>query len=364
MLIIWKCAVLLVLVTLALVLPSEAFDLARYLSAFRHWPISGGPSFESRLATWDAPHYLYLAGQGYVEDSPSNAFYPLFPALIQVVSLFFDGNLIVSGLVVSNFCSLLALRLFYKELVVRFDDSLAQITIICILTYPCSVFFSLIYSEALFFLVLMLIIRSLRTKNFTLLITGCFLAPLARPVAIFCIPALAAATAREKSWRRCILALAAMIAGFGVYLMVLWHGTGNPFAGFDAQQYYPTQPKLGRIIEPVRFVKNFFSIHAFHDQRFSLLDRILFVVFLLSLWPIWKLDKVWFLFSIGLGLIPAIMGSFMSFSRFMLMVFPFFIVIAKYLKSLSHLERWVMFGGSAAIQLWALVRQICFQWVG
>ena len=49
--------------------------------------MEGSPNWQSRFATYDAAHYLYLAVHGYKKDDPSCAFYSLYPGLIYCGSL-------------------------------------------------------------------------------------------------------------------------------------------------------------------------------------------------------------------------------------------------------------------------------------
>ena len=53
--------------------------------------MEGSPNWQSRFATYDAAHYLYLAVHGYKKDDPSCAFYSLYPGLI------YCGNLLIGS---------------------------------------------------------------------------------------------------------------------------------------------------------------------------------------------------------------------------------------------------------------------------
>src|SRR5690242_7013522 len=70
------------LVGLSILLLPPLFDFAAYYHNF-HWPEHEPPTLLTRLATWDAQHYLFIACNGYVRGSPSAAFCPLWPMLVR-----------------------------------------------------------------------------------------------------------------------------------------------------------------------------------------------------------------------------------------------------------------------------------------
>src|SRR3989344_63497 len=132
------------------------------------------PSFLTSFANFDGAHYLLIAKNGYT--TYQQAFFPLYPLLIRWLSPIFSNNLLLTGLIISNFSFLLGLIIFSKYLKVilgrsetttpeslldsgRPRSSLARMTqrslviwlIIFLLTFPTSFFFGSIYTEGLFF---------------------------------------------------------------------------------------------------------------------------------------------------------------------------------------------------------------------
>jgi hypothetical protein len=82
------------------------------------------------------------------------------------------------------------------------------------------------------------------------------------------------------------------------------------------------------------FLDNFiFTQLILHGYRTSMIDRFCFFVYLYLLYYIYKrLDKTLFAYSLIMGMVPALIDHFMSYSRYLLVVFPLFIIMALLLK--------------------------------
>src|SRR3989344_3647967 len=68
-------------------------------------------SYLASWAQWDGGHYYQIAKAGYQTISDS-AFFLLYPLLIRILKYLTFGNLIVSGLLISNIASLIFLIIF------------------------------------------------------------------------------------------------------------------------------------------------------------------------------------------------------------------------------------------------------------
>src|SRR3989344_6054008 len=74
---------------------------------------TGLPHFVWSFGNFDGVHYLGIAKNAYA-DQYTQVFFPLYPALIKLVSYLTLGNLLISALLISNVASLFALIIFYK----------------------------------------------------------------------------------------------------------------------------------------------------------------------------------------------------------------------------------------------------------
>jgi hypothetical protein len=115
---------------------------------------SGGPILSS-LTTWDGWWYLGIARSGYHAAPLSGhyhdyAFFPLYPALVRLISLAtpaFDGLLAV---LLSNALLLLSLWLLYRLTTEVLDEERARWSCILLAVFPFSWVFSMAYGESLF----------------------------------------------------------------------------------------------------------------------------------------------------------------------------------------------------------------------
>jgi Gpi18-like mannosyltransferase len=128
-----------------------------------------GPSVRSMapldlFKNWDANWYLGIAHDGYAAHKYSTAFFPLYPALLHLGG-FLCHDLRDDGYVISN-ALLLASCLLLWKLVVRDyrRREVADRAVIFLLFCPVSFFFSTIYTESLFFF-LMLALAYLATER-------------------------------------------------------------------------------------------------------------------------------------------------------------------------------------------------------
>ena len=361
-LILYKSGVL-TLLTLFLLLFGE-IDEDMFNRGLQRWPRDGGPIFLSHFATWDTPHYLFLSEVGYQKDSPSCAFYPLWPHLVKWCSVVFGNSHLLSGIVLSNGFSTLGIVMFHQMIKEKIDRHTAFWATVVLLSYPGSLFFFFHYTESLFFCLLMIFCWGWHRQKMYLVALAGLLLPMTRAVGVFCVVPLAWGIwnrSRSISW---ILMLELPILGWGAYFLWMQILTGNPWEGFDAQKHWPVN-SIGNLFDPVRFIEVLFSPSLIHGYYGSLIDRIWFV-FLLSMLPlVWLRDREWFWWVIMLGVIPAVLSHFVSFTRYMTMAFPLYTVVGWYLAKHVPLSfRWVFAGGLILMQAWLLWRHMNFDWAG
>ena len=102
---------------------------------------------------WDAPHYVSIAENGYVNTGdPANfiVFFPLYPALIRLFTVDFNYASL-SALIISNVSSLVAFAYLYKLAKLEFNESVALKAVLFLSVFPTAYFLSAPYTEGLFF---------------------------------------------------------------------------------------------------------------------------------------------------------------------------------------------------------------------
>jgi hypothetical protein len=153
--------------------------------------------------------------------------------------------------------------------------------------------------------------------------------------------------------------------GWATYFLLMWHWTGNAFEGFEAQKQFGGVQSIHHLFEPVRFVTQLFNPTTWHEYTGSTLDRCVFIL-LINCFPlIWKLDKAWCAWAFFLGVVPAMIGGFSSYTRYSSVVFPLFIALAVFLsKPGMRWLRWPVLATFVILHLILVWRYVNFKWAG
>ncbi len=367
---------------------------SEFSSVMMRWPRQGGPIFASHFATWDAAHYLFLSEVGYVKSAPSCAFYPLWPLLVRWFSVFTGGSHVISGMLLANVFSLAGWMVFFLTASRRFGQTVAILGLAFLIIFPGSLFYQFIYTEPLFFVLAMLVWYGLERQNYRLVWVAAFFLPLSRAVGVFCILPLAWHLAAQKplpyfKWlQRLTLdkpktaepprepappafgnlrfypVLIAPLLGWLVYFVFMTIWTGNPLEGFEAQKYWGVH-STGNLIDVPKFLFGLLTFNTLHEFQGSLLDRCMFIWLVLLIPTIWRLGKDMMLWTYILGILPAMSGTFVSFTRFESTVFPLFLALA--VSCADPSKRWRrirLFTVCVFFHLVLLWRFLNFNWAG
>lgn len=93
-------------------------------------------------------------GYNYTPGQQSNvAFFPLYPLLIKLVMSLTNLNIYVIGFLISNICLLFGLYFVYKISLLYTRTKIARRVLILMLVFPTSFFYSSLYTESLYLLV-------------------------------------------------------------------------------------------------------------------------------------------------------------------------------------------------------------------
>ncbi len=135
------------------------------------------------LVRWDSIHYLNIILQGYT--SPS-VFFPLYPLVVSWFSLFFPA--IFSGFLVSFLALSFALYYLNKLFKLNDDSEISTRSLLLLLVFPTALFFSLIYTEALFLALSAAFFYYAQRKQWLTAVIIGFFATLTRNIGIFLWP--------------------------------------------------------------------------------------------------------------------------------------------------------------------------------
>jgi mannosyltransferase PIG-V len=110
-------------------------------------------------ARWDSVLYLLIARDGYGPSAGQHAitgqsvakgaFYPLYPLLTHIVG-FALGSRLLAGIGISLACFFVALALLYRLAEIELGADVARGTVLLVAFFPTAFFFSAVYSESLF----------------------------------------------------------------------------------------------------------------------------------------------------------------------------------------------------------------------
>jgi hypothetical protein len=356
---------------------------------------------------WDSTWYWHVVNQGYYFSSPEHgsnlAFCPLYPLVLRGLTGALDvlnihvgdpvyGNFVLAGLLTSNLCFLLALVVLWRLVREHHPASVADRTLLLVGVFPTGLFWSAIYTESLFFLLVVSVFWLARREHWLLAAALAGLAGITRWAGILLAvvivleflyrPGVPARTwaARLRAARDPNLLWLALIPlpllGFLAYMNNVF---GDPLIFFAAEErgwghglaFFPqvwldglnmliaSWQSLAPALDPV--------LHWGGGQRFYLYQDLAYTAFFAGLagWAAWRrllrpADLAWLV----LGLIfPLSLGTTMSLARYLLPLWPAFLVIARLLEGRPRLERgWLIAStGLLAVTtyLWASAH-----WVG
>lgn len=294
---------------------------------------------------WDTGFYLSIADEGYRFQGatlPSVAFFPLLPLLIRAVT-FATGDSLVAGLIVANAALLGATMLFYRLVEEEWGASVADRAVWYLLIFPTAFFGSAIYSESLFLFLAVGALYLARKGYWESAAMLGFLAALTRLVGILVAPMLLVEwwmqrRRREPDARPPLWALAApAVASLGTvgYMFYLWRLFGNPFAFAHASSTWGREPTLPLVTMADLLQQPVDGWRAALLAGSLPLDNwidLLAVLAFLGLGVVLLTQRRWSegVFVVLGSLVPLSSGLLMSQRRYVWVLFPAFILLARW----------------------------------
>jgi len=316
------------------------------------------------LSWWrsDAIHYVEVAYVGYAHHMPLSVFFPLFPLLVRSLGGLLGGSILAdytAGIILANMCFYAVLMLFYQLLYKDFGHTVAKYALIYLAFAPYGLFFFAGYTESLFLLLSLAVFFFLqRGKALDWWLAGLcgFLAALMRATGIvLLVPFFVLFVQRfgmrtilaRENWQQklnAILSMALIPAGLLIYLLYLWITFGNPFVFHIEEaavwQRYTAFPWVGSIdaIKGILGLDRYFFSRDAADVAFTFVPLVVLVMG-------WKqLPLHYSLFSLAMVLFilcqPCEFEGLMSVPRYLLVVFPIFLLFALWSK--NRLTTWTL----------------------
>lgn len=298
---------------------------------------------------FDGEHYLAIAQHGY--GNGEQAFFPLYPLLMRFLVWPFRGDLYflqASGLIISNIVFLIGLVGLWKLIKLDFKNNVAQLSIILLLVFPISFYFGSVYTESLFFALTVWSFYFARQNRWFLAgVLGGF-ATATRFIGILLLPALFTEwKVSNKKSVKSLLALALIPVGLLGYMYYLRENTGDALAFFHTFTFFGEQRSTDLIVLPQvfwRYIKILFDFPRTDPMFFTIIMEFTTAVlfFVASIISFFKLRKSYAVYLTLGYIIPTLTGSFSSLPRYIVVLFPAFMLFAIFLEKKSIFVKTVM----------------------
>ncbi|OGM60610.1 hypothetical protein A2892_01020 [Candidatus Woesebacteria bacterium RIFCSPLOWO2_01_FULL_39_10b] len=329
---------------------------------------------------FDGEHYLSIARQGY---QPLTFFYfPLYPFLIRFLANIFGQdfvNLAISGLVISNLSFLIGIIGLAKLIRLDYSEKIVKLAILILLFFPTSFYFGSYYTESIFFAsVIWSFYFARKGRWFWAGFLG-GLSSLTRIIGLAIFPALLVEffIVSDPARRFLKLRLSKFLPAFyllmiplglSFYMFYLKRETGDPLEFFHSVSIFGEQRVPGFVLLPQVFYRYVFKVLPNIDYSYfpvvftTWMETITAVSFgglgLLGILggfvlrlhsgsmrririPKIRLSYVTYL-VIGY-LIPTLSGSFSSMPRYVLVLFPAYIIMAMFLSRVPKIAANLIF---------------------
>lgn len=314
---------------------------------------------------WDTEHYLGIARDGYppptLEGGADNgfrakviAFFPLYPWLIRLLGTVV-GNPLLAALLVSNLACLAASLLFYQLARLDRDASTSLRAVTLLLIFPTAYFLHAGYSESLFLALSLGSFYFARRGRWALASGLGFFLTLTRLTGLAILPALCveyylqrragnpSAGFRDALWplRRPLLWLLLIPLGFVVYLGLNHHVHENAFAFLEYQRAHwqkaPAPPWAG-------------FLNAWQQSRHATPHNAMLMgaaewaaglfALVFGIWAALRVRLSYGVYCLASWLMITMNVFWLSTPRYILPLFPIFIVAADLCKGPVRLALW------------------------
>lgn len=329
---------------------------------------------------WDSELFTTIAQYGYT-NYDRIAFFPLYPLLERALMYVAYNNPFIAGLVISNFAGLGIFVVLYLLVKDDFSAELAERTVLYLAIFPTAFYLASGYDEPLFIFLSLMSFYQLRRGHWWLAGIFGFLASLTRSAGLlmlipFCYEYLRQHTFQWKTIRWDVLwgaLIPAGIALFGVWCFIQYHD----FLAFSHAQVAWNRslafPGYGIVtsIQTIQKSQGLLSFQSLRNLTDLLPDMFILLFILLSFVGPWRFPRqMWaygFYASIlyiflqlfpngGTGLFPL-----ESVGRYMLELFPAFIVMAAVGKQKTFHMSYLMVSG--AVLFFLLTQFLIGRWV-
>jgi hypothetical protein len=328
---------------------------AIYIAARIVLPQQGVPfdstSWYRYLLRWDSNWYATIVNEGYKYNGndlvqQSVAFYPLYPLIAKALTIWLGIDGLLALLVVANVSALASVLLLVKYVRHDHGDEVALLTIAFLSFFPTSLFLSTGYTESLTLLLILCCFILLKREQFILAAVFAGFASATRSTGLVLLPVIVwelwckFATDYRRFFSYALFCSILATSGLWLYMVYLRSAFDSPFAFATNQAAWEKGYKIGHNVIAAILLKGFFPprlpIHELYPRSFDVWFFLLFLTLIL-VHRRWLRSSL-YLFALGVLMLPylTLTGGpfgFRSMTRFILLAFPVFIVMAKLCES-------------------------------
>ena len=286
---------------------------------------------------WDSFWYMDIVQNGYstlgsIPESPDQTnfpFFPLYPLLMKVLGWIMGGEYFIAGLIVSNLCLLGACYLLYRLVETESDAKTARRCVKYLFLFPVSFIFSGVFTESLYLCLTLLCFYLAKRRQWWLAGMAGMLLSATRTLGVLIVLPLAFEYLRSHQFklraiRWNVLFLALVPLGLMAFSIYSYRETGD-FLYFKTNQAAWNR----QILSPVTVLwralwRGMSEPHAKTLLEFCFgLGTLLLLTFGYK-----KIGFAYWLLGMYSVVIPLAAGID-SIPRYVLPIFPLFIVLAK-----------------------------------
>lgn len=299
-------------------------------------------------AQYDGRAYLDIAENGYRADFDGGGnygFYPFYPLLIKVFS-FVGYDL--SAFLISNIFSLLGVVLLYFIIKKEFGDEVTKKSVFYLLFFPTAYFFTAMYTESLFLFLSLLTFYFARSEKWFLAGIFGFLSSLTRVQGLLLFLPLLYLYLKQKQFKfdrikPNILFIFLIPAGIIVFFTYLYLITGDFFIQFTsfAANYTAFSMPWTPFINAFTGLINAMELKNVLYHSFNIFISLFFVG--LSLISFKYMEKDYSIYFLLSALLPLFSSNLVAVSRYLITIFPAFILLPLLEKTHSKFSKSLKF---------------------
>lgn len=292
---------------------------------------------------WDSRWYLSIADNWYTANPAAEkmfayAFFPLYPGLIKILGWLTNDNFL-AGVILSNISLIIAAIFLYKIVCLDYDKNTALKSVKYLFLFPTAFILSGIFTESLYLALAIACFYYAKKENWLLAGTIGLFASMTKAAGVLIIlPILYEYLSKKdfkyKMIKKDILYLSLIPAGLFIVVIYDYFLTNILFVFYYARIAGWLQPSNNEasILTTQNLSLPYAHFFTFNEMVIAIFI-IIFIVFNK------KMQNSYNIFTLTSLLINLMTGAILAMFRYVLVIFPFFILFALLVKNKPYLDR-------------------------